>query len=566
MTDRAVTAHLQRDFARREAVTRTASRRIRTIAGEHRQALRAGLTTATVLAGLIALLFGWIPGPPIRADQFSLPKDLALGVFGSVCAARLLARGDVPSHDAIVLPLAGVAVWGAFLAAKVASNSDAAWRALGALGAGVAIFLFARRAGAESRRDELHYVICAAVAGVIILVLLEAYGGIAFISEPGRRPGGSLWNRNTVARLLCVLLPLMWRQMILANRAPSRTMLALMVALAAAVIVLSRSRGAWVVAATLAIVLPIASQVALGQLLPVHRSRATVRRWALAILLGCACAVLIPNRMGWRPTDLASSARTVFDYRAGTGRGRLIQAQTTWRMMRAEPWGVGPGNWSILYPAFASSEDPSYTPTAVYPAPRVPRGDVLSLTAELGLPGLLLGLLSALVVVARAAAMLGSSELRVRASGLLILAIVGAVVVLGLLDPVLRISPTLGIVSLLIGLAIADGDNSCWHGSRAKKLIGNGIITACGVGSLWFAVGAFRDIASFRLIRSVRTIDGLYRAVAVAPHNFEARITLAQILVAGRRCDLAEVQLQRASELQPFSTAPHVLRSACEGR
>jgi hypothetical protein len=185
------------------------------------------------------------------------------------------------------------------------------------------------------------------------------------------------------------------------------------------------------------------------------------------------------------------------------------------------------------------------------------------MAAEFGLPGLLLGLLSALAVISRASAMVGSSSLRVRASGLMTLAIIGGVIVLGLLDPVLRLSPALGIVAMLIGFAIADSDNSSRQGSGSERLVGSAIATACGVASLWLAMGAFRDIASFRRIRAVKTIDDLYDAVAVSPQNFESRMILAQILVAAHRCDLAEVQLQQATRLQPFSTAPGMLRSAC---
>ena len=48
------------------------------------------------------------------------------------------------------------------------------------------------------------------------------------------------------------------------------------------------------------------------------------------------------------------------NYREGSGRGRLVQYSNSARMSLHHPLlGVGPGNWAVVYPKFASPGDPS---------------------------------------------------------------------------------------------------------------------------------------------------------------------------------------------------------------
>lgn len=142
---------------------------------------RLSLASATLLVGLAFLLFSWIPGPPVRPEQFTLPKDAALGVLGVVCCIQLMFRPAVPWDTPIDAPLAAAVCWGALLTAMLATNTDLAWRSIGSLSAAMSLFLLARRVGAESGTELIHLMTCFVVAVMAALVLLEAFGGVRFI-------------------------------------------------------------------------------------------------------------------------------------------------------------------------------------------------------------------------------------------------------------------------------------------------------------------------------------------------------------------------------------------------
>lgn len=519
----------------------------------------------TLLVGLALLLFTWLPGAPFRPDQFTLPKDVVLGFLGLLCAVQLILKDPAPWDRLVDAPLVLALSWGALLASVVATNTDVAWRAIAGLSAATLLFWFARHIGAAAVGETLYLGICFILGIVAAVVLLEAFGGIEFISEPGRRPGATLGNRNLVARVMCLSLPLLWRQMVVSDQRRIRLLLAGVATMMIAVIVLSRSRGAWIIAAGLVIGLPTASRL-LRNSLSTHRWSAATRLWVIATLLGGLLAAFLPNRLGWGLVDLASSGSRVLDYRTGTGQGRVIQAQTTWRMIRGAPLtGVGPGNWPIVYPSYARPGDPSHSPEAIYPAPRIPRGDMLSFTSEFGIPGLVLVLVSVMAVLVRALLMLRSGNHFVRSSGLMVISIGTAAMLLGFVDPVLRLSPSLALVAVLVGLGLADS-----AGAAPSRSIGKGrqvaltsVVAMFGVGSIWFASSAGRDVAAFRIIRTMENLEDLSRAVSIAPQNVEAKYMLAFVLVAAKRCDLAEAHLVRATHLQPFSGAVARLRGQC---
>lgn len=533
--------------------------------------------TVTLLIGISLLLFVWMPGPPVASTQFALPKDIVLGGLGLVSAILLVAQDRVPWNGPIDTPLVALLGWGAILTLIVATNTDVAWRAVGSFAAAFALFLLARYAGSNACGEALFVAICLVIGAMVIAVLLEAYGAIPFISEPGRAPGATLGNRNLVARLLCLSLPLLWRQLIMAGRPTTRRLLAGIVLLATVVIIVSRSRGAWLAASTVMIALPVTTLLT-GEPRSILRTRAITRWWAIAILAGAALAVVTPNRLGWLPSDFASSASRALDYQSGSGRGRIIQAETTLRMIRARPFeGVGPGNWWITYPAFARPNDPSLEGDALYAGPQVPRGDVLSLTAEFGIPGLLLFMVSATTLIVRGKSMSRSSDPVVQNSGVMILGICGTAALLGFVDPVLRLSSTLGLVVLLLGLGLGTAAEAApartARGSahdevevkvRGARYARQMAVAACGVVSLVPANGALRDLAVLPTVTSTdASLDDMYRAVSIAPYNVEARLILSSLLIGAHRCDLAAPHLAQASRLEPFSHLAGRLRARC---
>ncbi len=524
--------------------------------------------SGTLLIGLTLLLFCWIPGPVYRLERFDLPKDFVLGVLGMVCALQVLLHDEVPWEATVDAPLAICLAWGAVLTLAVAINADLAWRTIGGFCAAASIFVLARRVGARGHANHVYLAICIILFAFAALVVLEAFGGMPFISTPGRRPGATLGNRNLAARVACLSLPLLWRQLVVSDRTAIRRALPIMVVVVMAAIVLSRSRGVFLVTAGLVVVILAAtwwpSESPLAK-----RARTASRWWVAAVLTGAVLATLLPNQLGWGAADFADSARSTLEYQSGTGRGRVIQAQTTWRMIRAAPLvGVGPGNWSIDYTAFARTGDPSVQAGAYYPAPQIPRNDVLSFTAEFGVAGILLCLVSAVALFARIIVMLRSRDALRKHSGLMLLTIGGAAALLGLFDSVVRVAPTVGLLALMMGLAVGE---DAGRTERSRKSISLGrqfglqaIFVGYACASLVLARGALQDITAFRIIGSLRTIGDFYRAAAAAPNNVEARMLLAYMLSGANRCELAQPHLTQAALLQPFSGAVRRLQVKCD--
>ena len=524
--------------------------------------------SCVLLAGLILTLFSWLPGPPFRLDQYDLPKDLVLGAVGVGCAVLLLLSDDDASHVHMDVFLAVCVSWAALLAWTTALNATVAWRAVGFSCAAFAVFLLAWRVGARGNADVIFRLASVILAVLGVVIVLEAIGAIPFISAPGRRPGAMLGNRNLAARVVCLSLPLLWRQFMSADRTLSRISMALMLSVAAAAIVLSRSRGVWLVASGLVVLLP-----AYNWWLQRHRLRdsepVASSLWFAAVLFGATTAVVLPNRLSWQPRDFASSASAVGEFRTGTGRGRLIQAETTVRMIRARfPSGAGPGNWSITYPAYAQRGDPSVQIAAFYPAPLVPRNDLLSLTSELGIIGCVLSLVAFGGVILRGMQMSGSPDRARARGGVTVVALAIAAGLLGLLDSVLRTAPTVMVLALLLGLVLGENDAFTRRSGTNRgwpKLLHQAVLLCAAWGSSVFAIGALQDVMALRFVMTARALDDLTRAVAVSPHNMEARMLLAYALAESGNCELANVHLTEAARLQPYAIAVNILRDRCDG-
>lgn len=512
--------------------------------------------------GLTVLLLPFVPDRPIRPELFFLPKEAALGVAGFASAVVMLWRGKVSWDSGIDMPLGALVCWGALLTVTVATNAPAGWRALGTLTAAMTLFLFARQLRSDADLDAAYTAACLVVLAVSLSVLLEAFGLLPFFSEPGRRPGGPLGNRNLAARVLCLALPLYWRQHLVADRVFVRAISLTGVMLALTAIILSRSRGAWVVTGAIVVALPAMSWLLRNEG-PAHRLRSRTAAWIAAVVVGISAALILPNRMGWTSADVASSAQRVFELGSGSGRVRLIQAETSWRMAVDQPLsGVGPGNWSTVYARYAEDSDPSLTADALYPAPPLPRSDLLGLLAEVGLIGLTVAGIGIAVILNRLRRSLKAKDWKVRTTASIAAVSIGGAAVLGVVDPVMRLAPTLGLLAITVGTAIATQAGASRLDKR-YRLAQRCMLGVCAVLSLFAASEAIREVVALRSLRSALVFDDLYRAVNVAPHNVEARAALASALMRVRRCDLALPHLERASRLEPFSGAIGAMRSEC---
>jgi hypothetical protein len=536
-----------------------------------RSPLAVSPAICTLLAGLAVLVFAFLPGQPYRLEQYDLPKDVVLGVFGVVSTAHLVFSQSAVREDRVGFTLAAFLGWGLMAAPLVSQNYVLAWRTMGLFAATASVFLLARRVGTV---DASAKVLCGTMLIISLmcaLVLLEAYGGIPFLSAPGRRPGATLGNRNLAARLACMALPLVWMRLIANHRIAARYVLLMVVSAMIVVIVLSRSRGALLVACGLAVLLPAATRWrAPDDTRNRWRTGATV--WVVGLVFGYTAAVVLPNRLGWTASDFAASARRVAEYQTGTGRGRVIQAATTWRMIKDNPlWGVGPGKWSVVYPAYAPEDDPSVMLGAFYPAPQTPRSDVLPLLAEWGTVGIGFAIAFLAALAARTVRLLASQHDGARMNGVVVFGVSVAAAMLGLFDSILRVASTAVLLALLVGLALGQGEAEAGlvragYSRSPRRYAWRAVWAVYAVLSMAFAWSAAQDLGALRILNSSTSTNDLARAVKVAPNNVEARALLSYWLMAAGRCDLAMPHLNRAAQLQPLSLFFTTLQARCAHR
>lgn len=516
-----------------------------------------GPATYTMLAGLVLIVLCFLPGVPYRLEQYDLPKDVILGVMGFVCALQLLSIRQSIRDDWLRTAPAVFLGLGLLVTVLSRGNHVAAWRTMGLFSAAAAVFLLAYGVGRYRSPARLYWGAIFVLGAMCVLVLLEAYGGIPFLSAPGRRPGGTLGNRNLAARLACLMLPLLWNRFVVADQRVIQGTLLVLLSGTVAVVVLSRSRGAFLVTCALVVILPLATRWCCPS---VNRRdlRIMAFLWTAAVVIGVIAAVLAPNHLGWKVEDFAYSARRIAEYQNGTGRGRVIQMETTWRMIRENPLlGVGPGNWSVVYPAYAADDDPSVVRGAFYPGPQIPRNDVLAMTAEWGVVGISAGVAFLVTLFGRVVRLLTSSSDKARVSGVMVFGVLVATTMLGLFDSVLRVAPTIVVLVLLIGLGLGEGEvSNDVPQADAGRLPGLGwkiVLSAYAIASFAFARNAAQDINAIRIIGTFRSTKDLARAVNAAPNNVEARALLSYVLVTAGRCDLAAPHLTRAAQLQPYS-------------
>src|SRR5262249_47163232 len=95
------------------------------------------------------------------------------------------------------------------------------------------------------------------------------------------------------------------------------------------------------------------------------------------------------------------TARRLVDADGGSGRGRLVQWETSLQLVRERPvLGVGPGHWALHYPRIAAESDRTVHRDAWQPTSRLTTNDFVAWVSERGVLGALalLAMLALLVV------------------------------------------------------------------------------------------------------------------------------------------------------------------------
>ncbi|CAN5918154.1 hypothetical protein BH11GEM1_BH11GEM1_09760 [soil metagenome] len=511
--------------------------------------------------GAIAVVLVAAPYKTFDLDRFLVPKELVLGVTAllatGLCLARVrrlsLSRADQMLALWLALGLAS---------ALFATNWWLAERAMAVSLAGVACFWCAR---ALARAGHARALLAAfALAGVVgaATALLQAYGLRTEFVSLNRAPGGTLGNRNFMAHLCVITMPAL---VLSGLRAPSRASLQRWcggIAIVGGALILSRSRAAWLALVVGMAVLVVAGIVALRQ----RDSSLRLRRLvvlAVAGIAGAGGALVIPNTLDWNSeSPYADTAHSIVNYKGGSGHGRVVQYRNTLKMTLWHPLlGVGPGNWAVRYPRYASDNDPSLGRDGMTSNPW-PSSDWMALLSEGGPAAFLLLGLAMLALVAdglRGVRDPASTEMRVTSAAML--ATLAIVLVVGAFDAVLLLAaPALVAWSLLGALAATSRERQAIDVGVARRIAAVALVAV--LGGLAVARSA-AQLAAMSMYATNTRASALERASAIDPGSYRIHARLAQLYLGRGDCGRSRVHASAAARLFPSSPVARRLLGAC---
>jgi O-antigen ligase len=525
-----------------------------------------GLLALLVLqAGATGVVLAALPYQLFQLDRYTFIKELVLLVAATAAALLCLAGARRLTVFLVDLLLAGFLLL-SLLSALAASNGWLAVRGLGLSLAGAALFWSARAVARAGRAGPLLAALAAAVVVGAVTGLVQAYGLIdSSLASLTRAPGGTFGNRNFMAHMVAIGMPLLLLVSLEARRRRDSVFGTIGIVLAAAALVLSRSRAAWLGAAASTLFLVIEG-LWVGRLWEDQQLRRRVLRLGGLAVAGLLLALVLPNRLNWTSdSPYLDSLTGVANYKEGSGRGRLIQYGNTLGMAADHPLlGVGPGNWPVHYPRYMSPGDPSFDPDDIIPTNPWPSSDWLATLAERGIPAALcLLLVGAAIALGAWARVRRGARYVPTLSDLTIVATVIAVVVVGAFDAVLLLpAPTLFVWTALGALASSARPVREIALTPARRRALRGAVAAAG---------ALLILRSSTQVVAMGLSDGgtprqMELASAIDPGSYRIHMVLAQQYRAARRCDLARPHAERAAALFPNHPAPRLLLRACAPR
>ncbi len=348
--------------------------------------------------GLVATVLVALPVAPTDLDRHQLPKESVAHLV--VWLATLLARPTGTLLPARALRL-GLALFflATLVSALTALNPWLAFRATSLTVTLLAAFITTRHLarlghGTTLLRWSLIAGLAAGLGGIA-----QAQGLQSPLFAPLRIPGGTFGNRNFLAHYLALTIPLAAYTALLARRRRDLLLALVVLSLAAGMILLTRSRAAWLGAASGVLLGAVALRRADRPGVSLPRFR--LATLAAAPLLGLLLASVTPNVLNWiSDSPYRDTLTGLVNYRDGSGRGRMLQFGHSLTLVRNHPvLGVGPGNWPIRYAAVSPPGDPSWTAGDVIPLNPWPSSDWIALLSERG-PLAVLGLALAALALA----------------------------------------------------------------------------------------------------------------------------------------------------------------------
>ena len=520
----------------------------------------------TLQLGLLAVVLAATPFKQFDLDRFFVPKELTLHVaaFLSVmfCLNRL--RNVVLDRvDYFLIAFALLSV----VSALLAQNRWLSMRSVAVTLSGLAIFWCARSlARAGLKRPLVAVIILATVVGTA-MSLVQAYGIESEYFTLSRAPGGTFGNRNFVAHVAAIGAPLLVWYAVTAKRGIAVALCAVGGAVLSAGLVLSRSRAAWLALLVTAALLAIPAWRAARRVPHADALRRLLFMGVVAVG-GVVLALILPNKLNWKSdSPYLDSVRGVVAYNSGSGAGRIVQYRNTLHMAEAHPiLGVGPGNWPVYYPDFATHNDPSLSQNNGTTANPWPSSDWATLISERGTIAVLALLLAFVGMIANAfQSTRGSSAnnpgardpfLPVAVTATML--ITGAV---GAFDAVLILAAPTFIVWAALGAIVAPGRPRMeWSPSPARFRV---LALAVSATLFIFSVRAAGSTAAMQAFGNGQRLSSVQRASLLDPGSYRIQLRLAILALNSHGCALARPYARRAAGMLPSAGAARRLVERC---
>jgi O-antigen ligase len=523
-------------------------------------------TLAALGVGGLAAVLMVLPYRAFELDRFFVPKELALHATAVIAGVVALARARrlaLTRADLLLLAWLGLS----FLSTLFAGNHWLAVRAFALSFSAAVVYWSARQLAVAELGEALAGVLAAVVVVGALTALAQAYGFKMEFASLNRAPGGTFGNRNFMAHLSAVGLPLLLYGVAASRKWRTAALLVTGLAICAGALVLSRTRAAWLALMIWGLVTVVLA--ARGPTLIVGKTARRRLQVAFgAMLTAMVLALLIPNALDWKSDNpYLDSVKGVMNYRDGSGRGRLTQYRHSLAMTAAHPvLGVGPGNWPVAYPRFAPAGDPSLIEESGMTANPWPSSDWVAAMSERG-P------LAALALAGTLALLFGAALRRrfdvdatsaERLAALCGTGVLGIAVLEGAFDAVLLLPPPALVVWAAVGALVPAGRVVRQVDfTKAQRRWLQLLVLAGGVS---FVVLSARKIQAMNIYTNGGTTAALDEAAKLDPGSYRIRMRAADAWLGRGICAKARPHALAARDLFPNAPAPKRLLAQCPGK
>ena len=505
--------------------------------------------------GALAVVLVAVPSTLFDLDRFGAPKELVLH-FVALGALLLLALGGGgrPGLVAAELPLFGFAGWST-LSALLATNHWLSTRALAVTISSLVIFHAGYRVARRGAGPWLVAGLAVTFVVAALTGLAQAYGLDLAILAESRAPGGTLGNRNFLAHLIAIGAPVLLLGLAEAG-GPRRVGLAAVgLGLMLATLVLTRSRASWlgmVVGGSVMLIAWLIARYGGREIIPPRRLRAGL----LALGLGVAAALLLPNGLTWRSdSPYRDTVMDLTNYREGSGRGRLIQYRNSARLVAMDPvFGTGPGNWPVKYPLVTTAGDPSFAGADPMPTNPWPSSDWVAMLSERGIVAVLMLLAGFAAMAVTAMRRLRHEDPALARRAIALLGVLAATLVTGAFDAVLLLAPPAILVWATAGVLLPETGTAGTLPLSWRKAV-----AIAGLALLLAGVRSGAQVRSIALAGPGWPVERLERAVRMDPGSYRLHLMIAQ----RTRCAGGASHAAAAARLFPHHRAPQRALARC---